>query len=86
MDEPYRANISGENYDTGEIKSPSFFIDHTDVDRYMRENLCIAEDNVCAAEEIVGENDRKLMKKHGMQESTWDVSILILVIIDKLYN
>jgi hypothetical protein len=41
---------------------------------------------VRAAEEIVRENDRKLMKKHGMQESTWDVSILILVIIDKLYN
>jgi hypothetical protein len=36
----------------------------------MRENLCTAEDNVRAAEEIVGENDRKLMKKHGMQEST----------------
>ena len=52
----------------------------------MRKNLCTAEDNVHAAEEIVGEKDRKLMKKHAMQESTWDVSILILVIIDKLYN
>jgi hypothetical protein len=33
MDEPYRVDVSGENYDTGEIKGPGFFIDHTDVGR-----------------------------------------------------